>query len=289
MRTAVIAHRPNETNRLLADAQWGRERASLLTPVEADLLLRPGDAALARLDVLESLDGVEPGLLELECLVARGIRVLNGARSLLIAHDKLLTAQALVAAGLPHPATEGISRASTRISIEPPLVLKPRYGSWGEDVVLCPTRRAVEAALAVFGERRWFGAGAVAQELVPPRGHDLRLVVAAGRVVGATRRVAAHGEWRTNVALGASSVETSPPPVALNLALAAAAASGLDLLGVDLLPTGPGGFCVIELNAAVDFGAHYSFPGRNVFADAMAALAGARAGEVVETAALAQT
>ena len=50
-----------------------------------------------------------------------------------------------------------------------------------------------------------------------------------------------------------------------------------------------GGFCVIELTAAVDFGAHYSFPGRNVFADAMAALAGARAGEVVETAALAQT
>ena len=46
---------------------------------------------------------------------------------------------------------------------------------------------------------------------------------------------------------------------------------------------------MIELTAAVDFGAHYSFPGRNVFADAMAALAGARAGEVVETAALAQT
>ena len=261
MRTAVIAHRPNETNRLLADAQWGRERASLLTPVEADLLLRPGDAALARLDVLESLDGVEPGLLELECLVARGIRVLNGARSLLIAHDKLLTAQALVAAGLPHPATEGISRASTRISIEPPLVLKPRYGSWGEDVVLCPTRRAVEAALAVFGERRWFGAGAVAQELVPPRGHDLRLVVAAGRVVGATRRVAAHGEWRTNVALGASRTAAIPPEAAVRLALAAARATGLDLCGVDLLPLANGEWTVIEINGAVEFTSDYRLLG----------------------------
>jgi RimK family alpha-L-glutamate ligase len=261
MRTAVIAHRPNETNRLLADAQWGRGRASLLTPVEADLLLRPGDAALARLDVLESLDGVEPGLLELECLVARGIRVVNGARSLLIAHDKLLTAQALLAAGLPHPATEGISRDSTRISIEPPLVLKPRYGSWGEDVVLCPTKRAVEAALAVFGERRWFGAGAVAQELVPPRGYDLRLVVAAGRVVGATRRVAAHGEWRTNVALGASRTAAVPPGSAVRLALAAARATGLDLCGVDLLPLASGEWMVIEINGAVEFTSDYRLLG----------------------------
>ena len=46
---------------------------------------------------------------------------------------------------------------------------------------------------------------------------------------------------------------------------------------------------MIELNAAVDFGAHYSFRGRNVFADAMDALTGARAGKVVKTVALAQT
>jgi hypothetical protein len=31
---------------------------------------------------------------------------------------------------------------------------------------------------------------------------------------------------------------------------------------------------VIELNAAVDFKVHYSFPGRNVFADAVSALEG---------------
>jgi hypothetical protein len=68
-----------------------------------------------------------------------------------------------------------------------------------------------------------------------------------------------------------------------------AARGGGTLPMANLLPTGRGGFCVIELNAAVDFGAHSPSPGRNVFADAMAALAGARAGEVVETAALAQT
>jgi glutathione synthase/RimK-type ligase-like ATP-grasp enzyme len=91
------------------------------------------------------------------------------------------------------------------------------------------------------------------------------------------------------VALGASIAGVVPPPVACDLALAAAAASGLDLVGVDLLPTGPGGFCVIELNAAVDFRPVYSFATRNVYADALAALSGAREPTALEAVAAAQT
>jgi RimK family alpha-L-glutamate ligase len=261
MQVAVVAHKRSETNQALAAAPWGSSRASLITPAAADLLLRPGDLAIARLDVLESLDGVEPGLLELECLATRGITVLNDARSLLLAHDKFLTAQALTAAGVPHPATEAVSRGTVRVGIEPPLVLKPRYGSWGEDVILCATAKAVEVTLATFATRRWFGAGAVAQELVSPRGHDLRLVVAAGRVVGAIRRVPAHGEWRTNVALGASRTAAVPPGSAVRLALAAAAATGLALCGVDLLPLPNGEWTVIEVNGAVEFTRDYRLLG----------------------------
>jgi glutathione synthase/RimK-type ligase-like ATP-grasp enzyme len=80
----------------------------------------------------------------------------------------------------------------------------------------------------------------------------------AGRVVGAARREAAQGEWRTNVALGATIVATTAPPAAVELALAAAAASGADLVGVDLLPRSDGGWVVIELNGAVEFRPAYS-------------------------------
>jgi [lysine-biosynthesis-protein LysW]--L-2-aminoadipate ligase len=203
-----------------------------------------------------------------------------------LAHDKLLTARLLRRAGLPHPRTMLIERHSELPDLDFPAVVKPRFGSWGQDVRLCRDPEELRAVLAGLACRLWFRAtGAVAQELISPLGHDLRLVIAGGRIVGAAKRIAPPGEWRTNVALGASIVPTEPPPVAAELALAAAKASGLDLVGVDLLPTGPGGFSVIELNGAVDFRPVYALAEGDVHGHAMAALAGR---EPVSTAAVAQ-
>jgi [lysine-biosynthesis-protein LysW]--L-2-aminoadipate ligase len=151
-------------------------------------------------------------------------------------------------------------------------VLKPRFGSWGRDVERCTTADELDAALVRLHGKPWFlEHGALAQELVEPRGWDLRLVVAGGRVVGAACRIARTGEWRTNAALGAQVEPVDPPPVARALALAAAEAAHADLVGVDLLPASNGGFLVLELNGAVDFRPAYA-PTRDVFADAVAAL-----------------
>jgi RimK family alpha-L-glutamate ligase len=152
---------------------------------------------------------------------------------------------------------------------ELPVVLKPRFGSWGKDVVLCPTADELDRQLAHFAQRPWFAEqGVLAQELVPPLGWDLRIIVAGGRVVGAARRVAAPGEWRTNVALGARSVPVAPPPLAQTLALEAAAAIRGDLVGIDLLPLGEG-FVVSEVNGAVDFKARYALRPGCVFRSAV--------------------
>ena len=275
MRFAVISHSPSPTNLALAAGGWDGVPGELLTPREALLTLGRGDIALARLDVRQTLDGVEDGLWALERLEEAGVRVLNGPSSVVLAHDKLLTARLLRRAGLPHPRTVLIERHSELPDIDLPAVVKPRFGSWGKEVRLCRDREELSAMLEGLSCRLWFRAtGAVAQELIPPLGHDLRLVVAGGRVVGAAKRIAPPGEWRTNVALGASVVPAEPPPVAAELALAAAKASGLDLVGVDLLPTGPGGFSVIELNGAVDFRPVYALGEGDVHAGAMAALAG---------------
>ena len=84
---AVIAHRITPTNTRLG---------AVLTPAQALAKLRPGDVALGRLDILPTLDGIEPGLSALDRLDALGVTVLNGHRTLVAAHDKLATAQCAV-------------------------------------------------------------------------------------------------------------------------------------------------------------------------------------------------
>jgi RimK family alpha-L-glutamate ligase len=273
MKFAVVAHRRSATNEALVAAAraWGLD-SELLEPRTALTSLEAGDVALARLDVREGLDGIERGSGELERLVAGGIDVRNPPGSLIVAHDKLLTARTLRLAGLPHPHTTLISPALPTAVPELPVVLKPRFGSWGRDVERCTTLRELEHALVRLQRKPWFREhGALAQELVEPRGWDLRLVVAGGRVVGAACRIARGGEWRTNAALGAQVEPVDPPPIARALALAAAQATHSDLVGVDLLPTPNGGFLVLELNGAADFRPLYA-PGRDVFSDTVAAL-----------------
>lgn len=273
MKFAVVAHRRSATNQsLVAAARASGLDAVLVEPRRALSLLEPGDAALARLDVREGLDGIERGTGELERLAAGGVDVRNPPGALIVAHDKLLTARTLRLAGLPHPHTTLISPALPAAVPELPLVLKPRFGSWGRDVERCSTAEELDAALVGLQRKHWFREhGALAQELVEPRGWDMRVVVAGGRVVGAACRIAGSGEWRTNAALGAQVEPVDPPPIARALALSAARAARADLVGVDLLPTPNGGFLVLELNGAVDFRPVYA-PQRDVFFDAVAAL-----------------
>jgi RimK family alpha-L-glutamate ligase len=273
---ALIAHRLSWTNAALLARPWVGQASGRLTPYEAIDQLGPGDIALGRLDVRPGLDGVEDGLWALDLLARRGVTVLNGAEPLLRAHDKVATARALVRAGLPHPCTRLVLPGRPFPAVRPPVVVKPRFGSWGRDVVLCATEQALTAELEALGERPWFPVhGAVVQELIPPRGYDVRLVFAAGELIGVIERRAAPGEWRTNVALGGSRNPYVPDAEMVELARAAALVSELDLVGVDLLPAN-GSWVVLELNGAVDFTQEYA-PDGDPFAAAVEALSRATA------------
>jgi RimK family alpha-L-glutamate ligase len=274
VRQAFVVGRETATNIALAEAFASHGCDSAITTARGALSATVGDVILNRLDVLPSLDGVEQGFWSMARTERTGALLLNRPGSLLNAHDKLATALLLARAGIPQPRTAHVREAEVPETLRPPFVVKPRFGSWGQDVFRCETPDDLCVQLERLAHRHWFRRqGALVQELIPPNGCDLRLLVAAGRVLGAIERVALPGEWRTNVALGACRRPIEPSLNARLLALRAVGMLGLDLAGVDLLLDGDGRYVVLEINGAVDFTADYGPEASPFLATAEALLA----------------
>jgi len=266
-RVLIAAGHSTATNELLVGALRAQGFwAQTVDPESLGGLASRDDVVLGRLDVRRSLDGIEDGIWELRRVERRGVRVLNPTLSLIACHDKLQTSLRLARFAIPQPETVHVDWDAPAPRVDSPVVVKPRFGSWGRDVFLCESDRELDHCLSRLRSRRWFQRhGVLVQKLVTPAGFDLRVVVAGGRVVGAVERVAAAGEWRTNVALGATRRPARLTQEACTLATAAASAVGGDLVGVDLLPTPEGGHVVLEVNGAVDFSRDYSLYVDDVF------------------------
>jgi RimK family alpha-L-glutamate ligase len=86
------------------------------------------------------------------------------------------------------------------------------------------------------------------QRAIDHGGRDVRVFIVGGRVLGAIERRAAAGDWRTNVARGASAEPFELPATWAQLAVRAADAIGADYAGVDLLPSREGEVYVLEVN-----------------------------------------
>jgi RimK family alpha-L-glutamate ligase len=267
-RLVVVLGKPTATNSALVAAFTEAGHDAHLVP-GAPPQLAADDVAIGRTDVLSTLDGIEPGLEDLARLERDGAHVLNRPSALIAAHDKLTTALFLGRAGVAQPRTAHVRDVSGP-AFAPPYVVKPRFGSWGQEVHLCRDEDELREQLERLRDEPWFRRqGAIVQSLVEPTGRDLRVVVAAGRIVGAIERVAPPGEWRTNVSLGAGRRRTEAPLEARALAVRAVAALGLDLAGVDIATDAAGRMYVLEVNGAVDFTEDY---GDDVFAVAVDAL-----------------
>src|SRR5262249_33814709 len=105
-RSVFILGEPTETNCALIEAfaRQGQEAR----PARATSLLRLGedDLVIGRVDVLATLDGIEPGLPRMRQFERQGVQLLNSPSALCAAHDKLTTALLLGRGGgcEPRPA-----------------------------------------------------------------------------------------------------------------------------------------------------------------------------------------
>jgi ribosomal protein S6--L-glutamate ligase len=209
------------------------------------------DAVLVRMMPPGSLEQVVFRMDALHRLSAIGVPVVNPPRAVEASVDKYLALALLEAARLPVPPTwvgESAAEAlETFAALGGDVVVKPLFGSEGRGLVRVSDP---ELARRTFTTLERLGAVLYVQRVVRHPGYDVRAFVLGGRVLGAFRRHAADGDWRTNVALGGR-----PEPCRLSarseeLALGAARAVGASMAGVDLVfDQARDGEVVLEVNA----------------------------------------
>jgi RimK family alpha-L-glutamate ligase len=184
----------------------------------------------------------------LQRLSDSGMRVVNPPRSLEIAIDKWLTLDRLHAAGLPVPQTiccqgrEAALEAFEQLGGD--VVVKPLFGGEGRGILRVDQP---DLAWRVFTTLEQLGSVIYVQEFLEGPGFDIRVLVIGERTV-AVRRTA-RGDWRNNLSRGATA-----EPMALESGLEQAArtacqALGLEIAGVDFLPTAAGDVRLLEVNA----------------------------------------
>jgi ribosomal protein S6--L-glutamate ligase len=220
------------------------------------------DAVLARIIPSGSLEQIIYRVDALHWIEEHGIPVMNSPRAIERSVDKFYTDARLHEAGLPTPETvvcETVASAMEAVRAmlgrggpgEDPatsnaVVIKPIFGSMGHGLVRVGDP---DVAFRVMKSLEQIRAVFYVQRAIDHGGRDIRVFIAGGRVIGAIERRAPVGEWRTNIARGATARPFELPPEWERLALAAAAAMGAEYAGVDLLPSREGPVFVLEVNA----------------------------------------
>jgi RimK family alpha-L-glutamate ligase len=177
-----------------------------------------------------------------------GVRCVNGPRALERTIDKSWAGALLAAAGIPTPPTIVCERSESALDaferLGGDVVVKPLFGAMGNGIVRVDDR---DVAHRVFGALELERAVYYLQRTVDgPGRRDLRVLVIAGEVAGAMERLA--DSWRANVARGAEPRAVTLTDSERDTALAAAAAVGAEIAGVDLLVSGDGEIVVPEVN-----------------------------------------
>jgi RimK family alpha-L-glutamate ligase len=223
-----------------------RARAAELSSENTDIF--GADAVLARIIPNGSLEQIIYRVDALHWLETRGSIVMNSPRAIERSVDKFYASALLQECGLPTPETvvcEGTSDAMDAVRKMGDVVVKPLFGSMGHGMVRVSDP---DVAFRVFRSLEQVRSVFYVQRMIEHEGRDVRVFVVGGRVVGAIERRAPDGQWRTNFTRGGSVRPFDLSRSWEQLALRAAAASGADYAGVDLLPSRDGQVFVLEVN-----------------------------------------
>lgn len=174
------------------------------------------------------------------------------SQALVKSRDKLRSLQLLSRAGLGMPKTvfsnyTKDSKPVVNLIENTPIILKLLEGTQGLGVILAETKKAAESVLEAFNGLE---ARVVLQEFVEEaKGADIRILVVDGKVVGAMKRQAKEGEFRSNLHRGGTAELITLSEDEEDAAIKAATVMGLGVAGVDLLQSSRGPL-ILEVNSS---------------------------------------
>jgi ribosomal protein S6--L-glutamate ligase len=174
------------------------------------------------------------------------------SQALVRSRDKLRSMQVLSRAGLGLPKTvfTNYSRDVEKTLSEvggAPVVIKLLEGTQGLGVVLAENEKAAVSVIEAFNGLR---ARVIVQEFIKESGgSDIRAFVVDGHVVGAMKRQAKEGEFRSNLHRGGTAEVVELTQEEEIAAIKAANALKLGVAGVDMLRSARGPL-IIEVNSS---------------------------------------
>lgn len=174
------------------------------------------------------------------------------SQALIRSRDKLRSLQILSRAGLGLPKTifmdysrdtEGVVEAVGGA----PVVIKLLEGTQGLGVVLAENEKAAQSVIEAFHGLK---SRIIVQEFIKEaKGVDIRAFIVNGEVIGAMRRQARDGEFRSNLHRGGQASVVKLTRQEKHAAILAAKKLGLAVAGVDMLPSKRGPL-IIEVNSS---------------------------------------
>lgn len=178
-----------------------------------------------------------------------GVFVLNTAKSIEVASDKIMSALLLQRRDVPMAKTffkqDWIGVSEIEKEMEYPMVVKWASGQKGTGVYLCQTRGDLKDIL-----RDSFEPVLIQEFISESKGKNVRVYVVGNKVIGAIQNISTG--FKTNLGAEASSKAFELNAEGEKIALAAKRATGLEVAGVDLLFKDDS-FVVSEIDATPGF------------------------------------
>jgi len=278
MRIAILSRNPNlfSTRRLYEAGVQRKHEMLIVDHTKCDLIIeKKNPVIIYRGKKLEHIDAVIPrigaSVTFYGTAVVRQFEMMKvftavESQALLRSRDKLRSLQILARAGLGLPKTVFTNYSRNVKDIVKaaggaPLVVKLLEGTQGLGVVLAETDNAAESVIEAFNGLK---VRVIVQEFIQEaNGADIRAFVVDGVVVGAMKRQAKMGEFRSNLHRGGTAHVIELTEEQENAALKAARAMNLGICGVDMLQSNHGTL-ILEVNSSPGLEGIEEATGKNI-------------------------